>query len=149
MQRLRYLVLGPVLACSLALAGTAGAATTSFTFPTDFATSACGTTIQLSGAVHAVFTATPNSAGGVLFSASFNPQGVTGVDTSGNRYQGTGVTTSTTTVNAAATTTFVDNFRLIGHGSAPNFLVMQLLHITVDANGAVTAVAAQTSVTCT
>ncbi len=147
-RRLRYLILALSLAVLIAAAGTAGAATTSFISPIDILVNGCGTTIHLTGSLHNVGTLTGNSGGGLLLSFVTNPQGVTGVDTNGVSYQGTGVTTFTATFNGAATLTFVNNFRLISQGTTPDLLVMEVLHVAVDANGVIAAAFDRPSVTC-
>ena len=147
-RRLRYLIAALALLALAAVAGTAGAGTTSFSFPINFPVSACGTTIQLTGSLHSVSTVTENSGGGLLLSFTTNPQGVTGVDANGVSYQGTGVTTFTATFNGAATLTFVNNFRLISQGTTPDFIVMEVVHVTLDANGVVTVLFDRPTMTC-
>jgi hypothetical protein len=146
-RRLWYMPALALLAAA-AVAGAAGAGTTSFSFPINFPVSACGTTIQLTGSLHSVSTVTENSGGGLLLSFTTNPQGVTGVDANGVSYQGTGVTTFTATFNRAATLTFVNNFRLISNGTTADFIVMDVVHLTVNANGVVTVLFDQPTMTC-
>ncbi|MBI4420235.1 MAG: hypothetical protein HY560_05360, partial [Gemmatimonadetes bacterium] len=45
-------------------------------------------------------------------------------------------------------TTYVNNFRIIGEGSGNNLLVHATSHITVNANGELTAVVDNFSVEC-
>jgi len=73
-RRLRYLILALSLAVLIAAAGTAGAATTSFSSPIDILVNGCGTTIHLTGSLHNVGTLTANSGGGLLLSFVTNPQ---------------------------------------------------------------------------
>jgi hypothetical protein len=44
--------------------------------------------------------------------------------------------------------TLVNNFRIIGAGDANNFMVHTTVHVTVNANGEVTASVTNTDVTC-
>jgi hypothetical protein len=44
--------------------------------------------------------------------------------------------------------TLVNNFRIIGQGAGNNFLLHETFHITVNANGELTAVADNYSVDC-
>lgn len=80
------------------------------------------------------------------------PQGAKLVDDFGRTYSGTGVFQSTFSEpvdgKGAATFTAVDSFKIIGHGSAPNFLVQAVVHMTVNANGDVTADVGFESVEC-
>jgi hypothetical protein len=139
-------------ALGIPFATSASAATIVQSFPVDFtlpAENACGEAIHVSGTLNEVFTATFNSAGGVLFSSQSNPQGVTGVGlTTGTVYQGTGVTRSVTTVNAGQTQTLVNSFKLIGHGKTPNLLETDIFHVTVDANAITEASLVQSTLQC-
>ena len=71
------------------------------------------------------------------------PQGAGGQGTiTGDRYQATGVTQSTQHISGAGFPyqyTFVNNFRVIGQGSAVNFTIHQTFHVTINANGVVTS----------
>ncbi len=62
--------------------------------------------------------------------------------TTGDKYQGTGVTQDHFNVGAdglPVTFTFVNNFRIIGQGPGNNYLVHQTFHVTINAHGEVTA----------
>ena len=80
------------------------------------------------------------------------PQQASGLGlTTGDTYQGTGVTQEQDSIpltNGAFEFTFVNNFKLIGQGPDNNLLVHQNVHVTVDANGFVTTVVDNTSVEC-
>jgi hypothetical protein len=72
----------------------------------------------------------------------FQPQGgdLVGAVT-GDKYQPTGVTQGTfkgSLQNGQYTETFVNNFRIIGPAPGNNFLVHEVFHITINANGDVT-----------
>ncbi|MGZ3767112.1 MAG: hypothetical protein ACXVA2_20785 [Mucilaginibacter sp.] len=74
----------------------------------------------------------------------FQPQGITGVGlTSGDSFQGVGMTGETTitfnNVSFPFVTTVEDIFDIIGHGPAPNSREHDLTHITINANGNITA----------
>lgn len=99
-----------------------------------------GEFVLLSGDLHVLIHVTTNDQGGFLVKTHFQPQGVSGFgQTTGAKYQGTGVTQDITTVNAGTTSTFINNFRVIGQGRGNNFLVHQNVHLTVNANGEATA----------
>lgn len=108
-----------------------------------------GEIVDLSGTLHVVFDTTLNNSGGFHTKAHFQPQGVTGIGrTSGDKYQATGVTQQNFNGNVGTQFTFVNNFRIIGQGPGNNFLVHQLVHITVNANGEVTAFVDNSSIEC-
>ena len=110
-----------------------------------------GEIVSLSGNLHAVFSTTLN-ANNVHFTAEFNPRAVNGVGlTTGEKYQGTGVTRFDTNMNVAGfpfTFTFVNNFRIIGQGTDNNFLVHENVHVTINADGTMTVFVDNFSVAC-
>lgn len=101
-----------------------------------------GEVVFLSGDLHALFHFTDDGAGGFHVMSEFNPQGVSGTGlTSGDNYQGTGVTRFDFNAGAIPfNETFVNNFRIIGEGTGNNLLIHATFHITVNANGEVTAI---------
>ena len=131
----------PIVAVSAVVVATsATAATTSFRFPVNILATDCPDPVALTGTLHGVITTVDNGAGGVLVSTNFNPQGVTGVGlVSGRIYHGTGVTHDTFRAAKGETETFVNNFRLISPGPGGDVIVHELFHVTVNANGTVTA----------
>lgn len=99
-----------------------------------------GEYVRFSGYMHATFRQTFDNAGGVHVKFQVNPQGISGYGlTTGNQYQGTGVTQEQFNIKIGEETTFVSNYNLIGHGKAPDMRVHENFHITVNANGTVTA----------
>lgn len=137
---------GPVVSTE---SGLTGAAATSVKQPfvglafVPCAIDGAGEFVSLSGTLHVVTRITIDANGGFHGTAHFNPQGVKGVGlTSGDTYQGNGVTKTTTNIAGAGfpfTETFVNNFRIIGPGPDNNLLVHQTIHLTINANGDVTA----------
>jgi hypothetical protein len=112
---------------------------------------ACGEAIHLSGTLLAMFTFTATPGGNIETGFHFNPQGITGVGlTSGATYHATGETLGTTTEKAKGgiSDTFVNNFKIIGEGSAQNFLETDVIHLTVNANGVVTATVEKSMIRC-
>jgi hypothetical protein len=109
-----------------------------------------GEVVFLSGNLHSLFHFTDDGADGFHVMQESNPQGVSGTGlTSGDKYQGTGVTLSHfNTSGIPFNQTFVNNFRIIGQGNDNNFLVHQTFHITVNANGVLTALVDNFSVEC-
>jgi hypothetical protein len=107
-----------------------------------------GEVVELSGNLHDQFVVTFNN---TLFHIKTldNPQGVDGTGlTTGDKYQGTGVTQSEANFSVGQQLTSIDNFRIIGQGSGNNYLVHDNFHITVNANGIVTSFHDNFSVEC-
>jgi len=100
-----------------------------------------GETVHLTGELHSVFHVTEDESGGYHTVSHSQPQGVSGVGlTSGDRYQGTGVTRWTTNFNVFPyNDTFINNFRIIGQGPGNNYTIHHNIHVTINANGDVTA----------
>lgn len=97
-----------------------------------------GETVTLEGKLHVLSHVTIN--GNNLMSIShFQPQGISGVGSiSGDKYRGTGVTQEIfkgSLINNQFTFSFINNFRIIGQGTGNNYVVHELIHITVNANG--------------
>lgn len=110
-----------------------------------------GEIVVLSGNLHDLFHITING-NSFKVKTHIQPQGIrgVGVDT-GDRYRGTGVTQETfggSLVNGQASSTFVNNFRIVGSGPGNNFLIHELVHVTFNAHGELTATADHLSTTC-
>jgi hypothetical protein len=148
------IILLAVVASGLLAVTSASATAVTEKIPFDFVLApeeACGEAIHLSGTLLAEFSFTESSGGNVEIGFHFNPQGITGVGlTSGASYHATGVTLGTTTIKAKGgiSDTFVNNFKIIGEGSAPNFLETDVIHITVNAKGVVTATVEKSMIRC-
>jgi hypothetical protein len=152
---LRHLLISlAVVACGLLAVTSASATATTEKIPFDVVLApeeACGEAIHLSGTLLAEFSFTETSSGNVEIGFHFNPQGITGVGlTSGATYHATGETLGTTTIRATGgiSDTFVNNFKIIGEGSALNFLETDVIHVTVNANGVVTATVEKSMIRC-
>ena len=110
-----------------------------------------GEVVDLSGPLHVLlsFTITANNVSGVMH---FQPQGIDGTgETTGDKYQATGVTSTSFTqslVNGKATETFIDRFDIIGQGPGNNYSVHETAHLTINANGTVTVIFDDLTVTC-
>jgi hypothetical protein len=148
------IILLAVVASGLLAVTSASATAVTEKIPFDFVLApeeACGEAIHLSGTLLAEFSFTESSGGNVEIGFHFNPQGITGVGlTSGASYHATGVTLGTTTIKAKGgiSDTFVNNFKIIGEGSAQNFLQTDVIHLTVNANGDVTATIEKSMIRC-
>jgi len=110
-----------------------------------------GEVVELSGTLHTLMTANING-NNVSGKFHFQPQGLSGTgETTGAKYQGTGVTQQTFTSslrNGQANLNFVNNFRMIGQDSGNNFLVYENLHFTIDADGTMTVFHDNFSIDC-
>jgi hypothetical protein len=110
-----------------------------------------GENVDVSGPLHVLMSFTMNG-NNISGKFHFQPQGVTGTgETTGDKYQGTGVTQQTFTAslqNGQANVTFVNNFRIIGQGPGNNYLVHETMHITFNADGTVTVNFDNLSIDC-
>ena len=111
-----------------------------------------GEIVDLSGPLHTLITFTING-NNVSGTAHFQPQGIVGTgETTGDKYQATGVTKDTSFKfsfqNGQAQQTFVNNFRIIGQGPGNNYLVHEVAHVTFNANGTLTVFHDSFSVDC-
>jgi hypothetical protein len=153
-MRRHLIVLLALLAFGLLAVTSASARATTEKIPFDVVLApeeACGEAIHLSGTLLAQFRSTESSGGNVTIGFHFNPQGITGVGlTSGATYHATGETQGTTTIKATGgiSDTFVNNFKIIGEGSAQNFLQTDVIHLTVSAKGVVTATVEKSTIRC-
>jgi hypothetical protein len=99
-----------------------------------------GEEVALSGTLHDLFHITFDGSGGFHLKFHDNPQGLSGTGlTTGDKYQATGVTQSQFTGKVGSEETFINNFRIIGQGTGNNFLLHENYHVTVNANGTLTA----------
>lgn len=138
--------------------GQASTSTTSFDVPISLqvfvpcAAGGTGELIDVSGPLHVVMSDTVNK-NNVRFTSSFNPHRVVGTgETTSDTYHATGLTRFDTTASVNGfpiETTFVNNFNMIGTTSTAGALLMhETAHITIDANGVMTANFDKPSVTC-
>ena len=102
-----------------------------------------GEVAEMSGRLHVLETQTTNAAGGSSSTLHFQPMNVKGFgDVTGDRYNANGLTRFSTTIGPGGlpfSDTFVNNFYIIGQGPGNNFQVHSTMHITINANGVVTA----------
>jgi hypothetical protein len=108
-----------------------------------------GELVQLSGPLHILFTTTIDDRGGFHSKFHNQPQGVSGTGlTTGASYNATGVTQGNFNGKVGYETTFVNNFKIVGQGPGNNFMIHETFHVTVNANGTLTAFVDQTSIVC-
>lgn len=107
-----------------------------------------GELVLVEGTLHVLITETSN-ANHLSFKVHFQPQGARGTGlTTGDTYHATGVTQEHVSLGPGVTDTFVNNFRIIGQGPDNNLLVHQVFHLTINANGELTADVIHQSVEC-
>jgi hypothetical protein len=107
-----------------------------------------GELVVLEGDLHVLLSITQND-NHLSVKSHSQPQGISGTGLStGDTYQGTGVTQDQFTTGLGVTFTFVNNFRIIGEGPGNNILVHETFHVTINANGEVTATVDNFSVEC-
>jgi hypothetical protein len=123
--------------------------TTIITIPFTTQQEFCGEIIAIDGEIHGVIHVTENANGGFHTSSLFHPRGLTGIGLiSGARYHAVGETRFSFNSNGATSDTFVNNFKLIGEGRAPNLLIHETIRVTINANGDVTAEVENVSIEC-
>lgn len=141
MARLRLLALAGLVA-ALCVPVAAQAATTVQKIPFQGNVFLCtsGDMVELSGTllVTSTITATPN--GGFLVADHFQPQGVSGIDTTtGTAYHAVGLTRDIFISSPAGgfVETFVNRFHIQATGGAESFVVKEVFHVTVTPDGSV------------
>jgi hypothetical protein len=107
-----------------------------------------GETITLSGNLHLSFSVTNNGAGGFHLSEHQNFQGISGIDSSGVKYQATGVFNSEFNVQAGEEYTSASSYNLISQGAGDNVMGHTNFHYTVNPDGTVTAYVDNSNVEC-
>ena len=85
---------------------------------------------------------------GSFHSVSHQDAQLTGTDNQGNSYIGNLTDTSVFAGHAGVEVTRPFTLPIIGNGAAPNFTVHVTLHVTVNANGTVTAQVSEITTTC-
>src|ERR1044072_127996 len=136
---MRKLLLLLVTTAALAMPAATQASATTEKVPFDADVLACnGDVIHISGTLLNIFTVTTTPSGGFVVSSHFQPQGIKGVDlTSGSPYVATGLTRDILGVSRAGgrTETCVAPFPTQAATGAESFIVSEVFHITVDADG--------------
>lgn len=108
-----------------------------------------GEDVSLSGSLHILTMSNATGAGTFMVRTHAQPQGVSGYGlTTGDRYQGTGVTMTNSRLAAGETTTYVNNFRIVGQGKGNDFIFQERFHVTINALGAVTASRFSSRISC-
>ena len=129
---------------------------TSLSIPIDLlvfvpcANGGAGELIEVSGPLHIVSQLTVSASGNFSDYFHFQPQGISGTGfVTGAKYQGTGITQNRDNFNGLPfSSSFINNFYMIGQGPGNNFKVHQTFHFTIDANGVLTPSVDNFFVTC-
>src|SRR5262245_59718899 len=110
-----------------------------------------GESILISGNLHFLTSTTFDQGGGFHFSQQANPQGVAGIGlTTGDNYRATGVNRQdvSSTSTGVVQFTMINRFDMIGQGPGNNFSVQETEHVTILADGTMTASFDNISITC-
>ena len=110
-----------------------------------------GEIVVFTGNQHLVFSQASTANGHLSTLIHWNADDVTGIGQyTGFAYRATGVTSDHMVSNAPLpyTETTINNYHIIGQGQATNMDLKETTHITVDANGNVTASVADYSFVC-
>ena len=106
-------------------------------------------TVALQGRLHTSFTTVANKGGDVLVRQAFTPVGVSGVDSNGNVYRGSGTTSSVTlTIPSGTRSTSINNFLVLGRGAGNNLVIHTVLSYLLQADGTVQVFVDRISVSC-
>ena len=148
----RRLLLLLVVVAALAVAVSAQAATTVQTVPLDFPVTICnGDQVDLTGTLLVTISTTLTPSGGLIAAVHFQPQGVSGIDTTtGTVFVAVGLTRDLIVFSPPGgfTETFVNQFHIQATGGAQSFLVTELFHITVTSDFTVRVIFGNFSVSC-
>ncbi len=110
-----------------------------------------GEVVHLTGDLHLLVVSALSYTDHITYVTHHQPQGISGVGlTTGDMYRGTGVTQTIDTApdGYAFQSTSVNNYRIIGQGPDNDFLVHQIMHLTINATGETTVDFDKSSVGC-
>jgi hypothetical protein len=140
-----------LLAAPRSAGAQATATTTNQDFPleTTLDNPCTGEPILFTGQVHLMIHATATPSGHFETTVHSNLQDVSGTGTeSGAAFHFQAASTTTAQVEPGVETTIMINFRIIGPGAGNNFLLHNLTHLTVNANGEATATVQEVFTAC-
>jgi len=104
--------------------------------------SPCGESVHFTGAFHVETHTVDDANGGAHTQVTANDHKVSGVGvSSGLKYRRVGATVNSFNTNGSLPfeATFTNSFSFIGQGATNNTLLFETFHITVNANGELTA----------
>ena len=98
--------------------------------------------VVLEGVMHTMYSFTEDGNGGFHVTSFSQPQKLQGVgQATGDKYNGNGGTRSSENIRGPFPYeyTYVNNYNFIGQGKGNNFQVHETVHVTINANGEITA----------
>jgi hypothetical protein len=100
-----------------------------------------GELVAVTGNVHAVFSVTNDRNGGVHIHTQFNNAGIRGIGLlTGDKYQVAGGNRfESNATGGMSEFTFTNSFIMTGPGRGNNLYIHELMHVTINANGEITA----------
>jgi hypothetical protein len=107
-----------------------------------------GEIVNFAGTAHYVFRTTVDANGGLHVGVNANAQVKGTGATTGAKYVANEQLHQQINLAGAGTTTLVHNLALKGQGQVPNFVLMERVHVTVNANGEVTVDRTESSSEC-
>ncbi len=113
--------------------------------------SSCGEDVALTGMLHISMSTVETPSGNERFAVHSQVSGISGIGmTTGDDYHGSSTSSFVSHDNGGSSNelTSIENMRLIGRGRKRNFKVHILFHITVNANGDITAFHSEATTTC-
>jgi len=140
---MRVLGLLSVAVAALAVAAVAQATTTieRSPFTADVTLCSSGNTVSISGTLLTVASTTTTPSGAIVETIHFEPQGISGIDTTtGTMYRAVGLTREVTVTHqggVAFTDTFVNRFHIQATRGGESFLAITTAHVTVSPDGTV------------
>ena len=150
MLRLLLLV-GMVAALCVPVASQAATTVQKVTFEGDIQLCTSGDIVHISGPILATSTTTVTPSGGFVAAFHFQPQGISGVDTTtGTRYRAVGLTRDVfvSSPPGGITETFINQFHIQATAGAESFLVSDVFHVTISPDGSVRVQFDKFSSTC-
>lgn len=108
-----------------------------------------GEIVTLAGLIHEVYNVTTDGGGYAHVMMHSQPMGVSGTGTtSGYRYRGTGVTQEVMNTRFGTQLSLENIINIIGPGPGNNFMMHQTVHMSVSADGTVSADRSSTTFVC-
>ncbi|MCR9015995.1 hypothetical protein [Aquiflexum gelatinilyticum] len=99
----------------------------------------CGELVDLNGEYHMVTNAVTSKSGNTMYKSHINLKGIGVGQTSGAVYQVNEAINESINASKGSNVTLTRSFLLVGQGKAPNFKGHITFHMTVNANGQLTA----------
>lgn len=121
------------------------------TFWIPCANGGAGEYVNFTGSFHIVSFLKTDANGTEHYQLHTQPQNASGIGlTTGDEFRGTGLgkTSANVKIGITGNSTYIQSFKLIGKGQTPSLKIQEVFHITVNANGELTADVDMVKVTC-